>query len=161
MKFVLDNTVGKLARLLRMAGFDTAYVAEDAISRVIAISREQERMIVSRNSRYEELTLVAAFHHVESDMPAEQLFALLSRLALDLEEDRFLSRCLECNEPLEKVNKQEVAGHVWPYVWKTQNEFRRCPGCARIYWRATHVEAMQEKLMRIKSELDQMRRNRQ
>lgn len=161
MKFVLDNTVGKLARLLRMAGFDTAYVAEDGTTPVIAISRAEQRLIVSRNSRYAEMTLAADFFHIESDRPEEQLEALLDALGLDLIEAHFLSRCLECNEPLEHIDKQEVAGQVWPYVWKTQDIFHRCHGCGRIYWPATHVAAMQSRLLTVKRELDQRRQNRQ
>lgn len=158
MKFVLDNTVGKLARLLRIAGFDTSYVVENDLPQVIAISREQQRLIVSRNSRYEKLALAADFYHVESDDPEEQFLALLSDLNLDLEENLWLSRCLECNALLERVDKQATSGKVWPYVWATQEKFYHCPDCDKLFWSATHVAAMREKLLELKSELDRRRR---
>jgi uncharacterized protein with PIN domain len=157
VKFVLDNTVGRLARLLRMAGFDTAYVVEDDLHRVVALSRTEGRQIVSRNSRYQGRVLAADFYHVASDLAEMQILELLLDLELPLEPRCYFSRCLECNEVLHEKAKGEVAGKVWPYVWSTQEKFFYCPNCERLYWNATHVEAMQSKLLEISAELDRRR----
>ncbi len=159
VKFVLDNTVGRLARLLRMAGFDTAYVVEDDLRQVIALSLEEQRQIVSRNSSYREKVLAANFYHLAADQPEQQLLDLLIDLDLTLDPTRYLRRCLECNEVLHEKARDEVDGKVWPYVWSTQEKFLCCPNCERLYWNATHVEAMKEKLLEISAELDRRRSN--
>jgi uncharacterized protein with PIN domain len=155
VKFVCDNTVGRLARLLRMAGLDTAYVAENDLQQVISLSREQGRKIVSRNSRFLELTLATDFYHVTSDNDEEQFRTLVVDLQLKLSTDQFLTRCLECNEVLVEIDKQEVKGRVWPYVWQTQDRFHTCPGCGKIYWRATHIKAMSARLTRLLREIEE------
>jgi hypothetical protein len=59
---------------------------------------------------------------------------------LDVEGALF-TRCLVCNALVEEASAEEVEGRVPPYVLSTQERFARCPGCGRIYWAATHVEA--------------------
>lgn len=154
MKFVCDNTVGRLARLLRMAGFDTEYVSEDDLPAVVSISREQSRTIISRNSRFADLVLAADFYHVQSDDFETQFVTLIRAFDLYLDESQFLTRCLDCNQRLEQVDKEDVKNRVWPYVWDTQEEFFTCPGCLRIYWQATHVRAMYAFLMRLKHRIE-------
>jgi len=54
----------------------------------------------------------------------------------------FFSRCLLCNQVLEKVEKEKIKDRLYPYVYQTQENFVHCPKCDRIYWSATHVEKM-------------------
>jgi uncharacterized protein len=154
MRFVCDSTMGKLARLLRMAGFDTAYVKEDDLARVLAISREENRLIVSRNSKYFELQLASNFCHLMADEPLDQFRRLLTDLQMQLDERRFLTRCLQCNELLEKIAIEKVSGRLYDFVARTQQEIFVCPRCDKLYWHATHARAMITRLLAIKSELD-------
>jgi uncharacterized protein with PIN domain len=153
VKFVCDNTVGKLARLLRMAGLDTAYVPEDDLRRVISLSREQGRKIVSRNSRFAELTIASDVYHLTADGPEEQFIQLAVDLQLELDSDKYLTRCVDCNDELVPIDKNDIRGRVWPYVWQTQHNFSTCPSCGRIYWRATHAEAIAIRLERLRNEV--------
>jgi uncharacterized protein with PIN domain len=157
MRFVCDSTVGKLARFLRMAGFDTACVPRPELPKVLAISREEGRKIVSRNSKIRDIRLASDFYHIMDDDPETQFRKLLTDLDLDLSEDDFLSRCLECNFPLMSIPKQEIGGKVYPYVFRTQESFFICQKCDRIFWHATHAEAIVNRLRRIKFELDRGR----
>ncbi len=157
VKFVCDNTVGKLARLLRMAGFDTAYVPEDNLSRVISLSREQDRKIISRNSRFAELTIVSDFYHLDADDPEEQFIQLFVDLQLELDSDRYLTRCVDCNDELIPIARNDVKDRVWPYVWQSQDNFSTCPACGRIYWRATHAQAISSRMEHFKEEITRRR----
>lgn len=157
MKFVCDNTVGKLARSLRMAGLDTAYVAEDDLYAVVALSKEQGRRIVSRNSRYCELTIADNFYHLTVDDPDEQFILLVLDLDLSLDADNFLTRCADCNESLIAIDRSEVKGRVWPYVWQTQKEFSVCPNCDKVYWSATHAKAITRHLQHLMDEIARRR----
>jgi hypothetical protein len=132
-------------------------VVADDLPRVISLSREQDRCIVSRNSRYQELVLASRFYHVQADRPKQQMVDLLLDLNLTLDPDRYLTRCLECNQPLVEIDKHAVAGRVWPYVWATQDKFSICESCGRIYWRATHAKAIVQQLAEIGTEIDKRR----
>jgi len=154
MRFVCDSTMGKLARLLRMAGFDTAYVKEDNLARVLAISKEENRLIISRNSKYLELQLASSFYYLTADEPLDQFRKLVFDLQMQLDEKRFLTRCLQCNEPLEKIAAEKVLERLYDFVARTQPEIFVCPRCDKLYWHATHARAMITQLMAVKSELD-------
>ena len=154
MRFVCDSTMGKLARFLRMAGFDTAYVKEENLARVLAISKEENRLIVSRNSKYMQLQLASNLYHLTTDEPLDQFRKLVTDLQIQLDEKRFLSRCLQCNEPLEKIATEKVSERLYDFVARTQTVIFVCPHCDKLYWHATHARAMITRLLAIKSELD-------
>jgi uncharacterized protein len=154
MRFVCDSTVGKLARFLRMAGFDTAYVKENDLARVLAISKEENRLIVSRNSKYHELRLASNFYHLPADEPLDQFRKLMADLQIPFDEGRFLTRCLQCNELLEKIDTEKVLERLYDFIARTQQEIFVCPRCDKLYWHATHARAMITRLLAIKSELD-------
>jgi hypothetical protein len=59
------------------------------------------------------------------------------------------SRCLRCNLPLVDADREAARARVPPFVARTQERFRRCPGCGRLYWRASHVRRMRERLRRM------------
>jgi len=147
--------MGKLARLLRMAGFDTAYVKANNLARVLAISKEENRLIVSRNSRYLELQLASNFYHLTEDEPRDQFRKLVTDLQIQLDEKQFLTRCLRCNELLEKIATEKVLERLYDFVARTQQEIFICRQCDKLYWHATHARAMIAQLMVVKSELDQ------
>ena len=146
--------MGKLARFLRMAGFDTVYVKEDNLSQVLAISKEENRLIVSRNSKYLELQLASNLCHLTVDEPLDQFRKLVTDLQMQLDEKRFLTRCLQCNETLEKTATEKVSERLYDFVARTQPEIYVCPRCDKLYWHATHARAMIARLLAIKSELD-------
>ena len=136
-----------------MAGIDTAYLKKPEIHGVIALSREETRTILSRNSRYAALTLASDFFLITSDNPTEQLHRVLVRFKMQLDESSFLTRCLECNELLEEIDKDSVAARLYPYVAKTQERIFRCPKCDKLYWHATHAGAIVKELLTVKTEL--------
>ena len=74
-----------------MAGYDTAHVARDDLSRVIALSREEGRKIISRNAKYHELQLANDFLHLIDDDPYEQFRRIVAGLGLPIVEADFLS----------------------------------------------------------------------
>ena len=59
-----------------------------------------------------------------------------------------VGRCLECNQELQKVDKEEAFERVPPYVYLTQEEFAECSACHRVYWRGTHAAAIHARLRR-------------
>ena len=135
MKFLADNMLGRLATWLRLLGYDTSYLPDVDDPELAHIARAENRVLLTRDV---ELTRRRQLRYllIESEKIEEQLHQVFRAFGLSAREA--FSRCAECNVPLEHIDKESVQDQVPPYVFQTQDRFRRCPRCKRIYWRGTH-----------------------
>ncbi|MBN2564078.1 MAG: NTPase [Candidatus Eisenbacteria bacterium] len=141
--FAADAMLGRLAKKLRMLGYDVFYRAGIDDRELKTISARQRRILLTRDRGIAETSMAVRVVLVESDDVAEQLSQVVGELDLDAAPSSF-SRCTVCNVPIEAVGREEVESLVPPYVYSTQSDFARCPACGRIYWAATHVERARE-----------------
>ncbi len=142
-RFLVDAMLGKLARWLRLLGFDTVCRRLTGCKDLDACEAER-RVPVTRSQRWcgrKGVVCLAA-----NETPA-QLRELLLRLEIEPSEARFLSRCVVCNEELEEVPRDVCQGFVPDYVFATSEAFSRCIGCGRVYWRGTHPARMIERFL--------------
>ena len=143
-KLVVDGMLGRLARWLRIMGFDTLYDAEWDDFELVRVARDEDRVLLTRD-RQLAMRRGARSLLIEHEVLADQLKQVMS--ALRLRVDRPFSRCSVCNQPLADVTKDQVRGRVPPYVFKAFDRFRICTGCERIYWRGSHWERMRALLL--------------
>ena len=141
--------MGKLAKWLRMMGYDTLFFNGSNDSRMVATALNEGRVILTRDTQIMERRVVTSGRLkailIKSDKPELQMRQVISDLNLDCQFRPFVI-CLECNQPLLERSKQQVAGRVPPYVFQTQSQYMECPICHRIYWRGTHWQRMTGKL---------------
>lgn len=145
LRFVADAHLGGLARLLRMAGFDTLYdngYHDDDIER---IAREEGRVLLTRDRELLKRRTVELGCYIHAIDPPEQLRELFSRLRLS-KEVRAFTLCLHCNLPLRRVDKEEVLHALPPSVRDSHTEFTTCDACRRVYWRGSHYARMRDLL---------------
>jgi uncharacterized protein with PIN domain len=142
-RFVLDAHLGKLARLLRLLGFDTVYRNDFEDAEVVAVSRAEGRSILTRDRGLLKHGAVTHGYCVRSTDPEEQIREVLRRFDLHGAMEPF-RRCLECNGPVERVEKNEVIDRLEPKTKKYYDEFHRCADCGKIYWQGSHYEQMRE-----------------
>jgi uncharacterized protein with PIN domain len=135
VKFLADTMLGRLAKWLRLLGYDTAYHPELDDAALARLARAEQRILLTRDV---ELTRRRGLQCVliESDKAAEQLAQVFRELRLHAREA--FTRCAECNVRLKPIAKDAVRDQVPPYVWETQTRFLQCPCCHRVYWRGTH-----------------------
>jgi uncharacterized protein with PIN domain len=149
LKFIVDNNVGKLAKWLRMIGYDTLFFNGSDDSQMVATALAEGRVILTKDTQIMKRRVVTSGRLkailIQSDEPERQMRQVIDSLNLDWQFKPF-TICLECNQPLVERSKQQVSDLVPPYVFKTQNQYMECPACHRIYWRGTHWQAMTEKL---------------
>ena len=149
LKFMVDTNVGKLARWLRMMGYDAAFFTDGDDAEMIATALKEDRVIITRDSHIMKRGVVTGGRLrailVRSDEPERQIREVVAVMGLAGHFKPF-TLCLECNQPLKTRQKDEVKGRVPPYVFGTQHQFVECPSCRRIYWRGTHWAAMNKKL---------------
>jgi len=143
MKFIVDGMLGRLAKWLRILGYDTAFSPNLDDNQLVRLARAEGRLLLTRDrglaQRRGVQCLLIESHHLE-----EQLDQILAELPLTGEHP--FSRCPVCNTPLQKVEKPELEGRVPPHIFRTHKDFSLCPNCDKIYWTGTHWARMREKL---------------
>ena len=149
MKFICDDMLGKLARWLKVLGFDTYYEKDLPDNKLLKIALLEDRIILTRDSKIPKIRNAKNFVWIHSSDPLEQVKEVAQKLKLKIEPERFFTRCLECNGALEKIDKEKVKDKVWPYVYKTQENFVICLECKKVYWAGTHVGRMKKRLEKI------------
>ncbi len=149
VRFFADSMLGKLAKWLRILGCDTAFDPDISDGEIAERARREGRVILTRDTLLIRRKNVRENHFfVRGDGYRDQLRQVVSRFAIDPASGLF-TRCVRCNEPLEKIGRQTAAGKVPPYVFETQDAFHTCARCGRIYWKATHREEMVRHLERM------------
>jgi uncharacterized protein with PIN domain len=146
-RFVADGHLGKLARHLRMAGFDTLYGNDWDDDGIVRLAALQKRTILTRDKGMLRRGDVDRGYFVRATESEAQLAEILTRLQLENAVAPF-TRCRECNTPLEDVPRDAVLDRLPEKVRALYDRFRRCPGCERIYWEGTHFERMKGVLAR-------------
>ncbi|MBI5379905.1 MAG: Mut7-C RNAse domain-containing protein [Nitrospirae bacterium] len=147
-KFAADVMLGRLARWLRVLGFDTYYDREAEDDALIALCRREGRVLLTRDGRLARRRTVPHAVLLREEDPDAQLrevagvFGIRRPLA-------FLSRCPLCNAPLVETPRAALRGEVPPYVWKTQRVFARCPRCRKVFWGGTHVGRIRARLSKL------------
>ena len=149
IKFIADNNVGKLARWLRLIGYDTTLLRQKDDAQMIRIALGENRVILTKDAEFMKRRLVTNGSlktvHIEQDDPKLQVREVVKTLALDYHFKPF-SLCLECNEVLVARDKENVKNLVPAHVFETQSRYTQCPACHRVYWPGTHWQAMVKSL---------------
>ena len=149
IKFIVDNNVGKLARWLRLIGYDTLLFKQKDDGQMIKIALSENRVILTKDAQFMKRRLVTNGKlktiHIKQDDPKLQVQEVVKTLNLNYQFKPF-SLCLECNRALVARNKEEVKNLVPARVFETQTQYTECPACQRIYWPGTHWQAMVKKL---------------
>jgi len=148
-RFVVDAMLGRLARWLRLLGYDALYdpSADDrALARCAAASG---RILLTRDRGLLARRLVTRGLLIHDDRLAGQLRQVAAECGLALDPARCFTRCLACNAETREVSRDEVAGRVPPFVLRTHERFRACPGCGRVYWAGSHRALALRQLARL------------
>ena len=144
MKFIADVMVGKLARWLRILGFDVAYSNTYEDDEVIRLAEIENRVILTRDRPLAARVRNAPYLLIASDHYKEQVRQVITTFGL--KDFKVFSRCIECNWPLKEVDKEAAFERVPPFVYLTQERFAMCPSCNRVYWHGTHADQMLKRL---------------
>ena len=136
-RFVLDTNLGRLARYLRLLGFDCLYSNDFEDAAGARISSEQHRTVLTRDRSLLQRKIITHGYFVRAVRPRLQVQEVLSRFDLYRLVAPF-SRCIRCNGALHDVDKQAIEARLEPKTRKYYNTFRICTDCGQIYWQGSH-----------------------
>ena len=149
MKFLVDRMLGKLAKALRLLGYDAIYYQGEDLTQLIRLAREQDRVILTRNMKLSGRKPEDRVVRITQDHPELQLRELYEKGHIALSEEKSFSRCLVCNILLYGMTRKEVEGKVPDFIFHNYQEFYRCSQCGRIYWPGTHHQHMQKRIQEL------------
>lgn len=147
-----DRMLGKLAKYLRLLGFDTLYFSAPDRQRLLYLASQQDRIVLTKDTALRKRLGPSWSLFIEDNQPSTQLQAVIAAYEITAAEIHPFSRCLKCNSELIKKSRDAVASLVPHYVLATHMDFSLCPKCGRVYWRGSHRKGMEEMLHRLFSQ---------
>jgi len=137
--------LGRLAKWMRLLGFDTSYYRNTNGKTIIYHGRKEGRMILTRSKnladKYDDLILIESEHLMDQ----------LKQVTKSTKTKIPFSRCPVCNVETEEVKKEIVKEDIPPYVFETHKDFKKCPECGRVFWKGTHYKEIQKVINEINS----------
>lgn len=149
-RFVLDVHLGRLASYLRMLGFDTLYRNDYDDPELAKISRDEGRILLTRDRGLLKRSMVQHGYSVRQTNPREQLVEVVKQYDLFGAIDPF-RRCVNCNGLLAPIAKRDIGDRLPAETVAYYDEFRICQSCKQLYWRGTHTRRMEELIAYVRS----------
>jgi uncharacterized protein with PIN domain len=146
-RFLVDFMLGRLARWLRILGYDTNYVTQESQNNVAMLSLKENRIVITRNNRLSFQRTIKSVLIKDDHLP-QQLRQLVDERIVVAAKKRFFTRCTVCNTQVTSIAKEEIKTLVPDFVYKTQKEFSRCSKCGKIYWTGTHRDLFIKDMIR-------------
>jgi uncharacterized protein with PIN domain len=148
VKFVVDVMLGKLAKWLRIIGFDAAYGNRAADRELLQTARRERRVLLTRDRRLLQSAKNVRGLLIESEDWRRQLAQVIDAFGLR-DQARPMTRCLACNLRLKRLSRKNARNLVAPFVFESASAFSICPRCGRVYWPGTHFGDMDKRLAKI------------
>ncbi len=140
-RFFADAQLGRLARYLRLLGFDTLYENDVGDAALVSQANAERRIVLSRDRRLLMRRAVTHGLHIRRDRPLDQLAQVVERCDL-AGSARPFTRCMDCNSPLQAVAKAAIQDGLEPLTRAHYDRFWQCSGCRKLYWRGSHYERL-------------------
>ncbi len=142
-KFILDAHLGKLAKYLRMLGFDTLYNNNFKDDEIIETAINEQRIILTRDKLLLASDKVSHGYYVRATNKHEQLKEVVYKFDLYSQFKSF-TRCMTCNSELQKTDKNNIADRINSEIYEIFNEFYFCIDCQKVFWKGSHFERMEK-----------------
>jgi uncharacterized protein with PIN domain len=143
VKFITDVNLGKLAKWLRILGYNTVYHTGNADRNFLKKAATEGRIVLTRKKNMERRQFSGRLVIIHSGHVEEQLIEVMDKLSFSPDPEQIFSICLRCNECLVEVNRDEVSCMVPTHVFLSHTEFLMCPMCKGVFWPGTHRDNVQ------------------
>jgi len=150
MKFIVDCMLGKLAKWLKILGFDTLYFSKIEDEEFLKLAAMEARIILTRDTGLLERAGQEKCLFICSENWQEQVQQVLAAFNL-WDKVKPNSRCLECNVALKRIRRANAKNLVAPFIFEQARSFALCPRCGRVYWQGSHYQEMEVKIQEILS----------
>ena len=146
-RFIVDAMLGKLAKKLRLLGFDSLFFSDIEDNKLAEMAKKDNRVVITKDSR---LVQILKKHHIDTiEINTENEIEQIYQISLARKLEKFTihggsSRCTICNGELQSVEKNEIENKIPKGVLEINNEFWMCKDCKKLYWEGTHIRNLQK-----------------
>jgi uncharacterized protein with PIN domain len=145
MIFVVDCMLGKLAKWLKIFGFDAVFFSKIEDDALLEIAKDEDRILLTRDTGLIEKSKKVKSLFIKSENWRTQVEQVLDEF--DLWKDvKPNTRCIECNDWIKDLPREKAKNLVTPFVFENADTFALCPNCGRVFWRGTHLKDMETKI---------------
>ncbi|MGC9364759.1 MAG: Mut7-C RNAse domain-containing protein [Fidelibacterota bacterium] len=148
-KFIADVNLGRLARKLRLGGFDTLYKNNYSDNEIICLSLNEKRIILTRDRGILKHNTVTHGYWIRNTNSSKQLQEVIRYFQLQNSMLPF-TRCPCCNGLLEEVDKTEITNRIPEKTAYHFNNFKKCPDCGKIYWQGSHFTKIRKMIEQLR-----------
>jgi uncharacterized protein with PIN domain len=147
-RFIADRMLGRLAKMLRLLGYDTLFARDLSALQLKDLARREGRIILTRGDVRRRFYESEDVLRLRSEYAPEQLREVVEHFGLDVRSGLW-TRCTLCNAAITRVEKMHIQPFVKPRVYELYEDFYQCIGCRHVYWRGSHVERILKNLSAI------------
>ena len=154
--FLVDAMLGKLAKKLRILGFDTVYSSDKEDNELIQIAKNEKRILITKDVQLAKKCTKNQVETIELTGldEIEQFVQINDKVNLGkLLVKGSVSRCTLCNGVLEIIEKKYVQNSIPDGVLENSEEFWKCKNCKKIYWEGSHITNLQKFLEKLNDKL--------
>lgn len=146
-RFIVDAMLGKLAKKLRLLGYDSLYSSSIEDENLLQIAQKENRIIITKDLQliHKAKKYQIANIQITKDKEIEQLVQINENVNLGkctISDSN--SRCPICNGELKYTEKKDISKKVPIGVFENTNDFWTCGNCGKIYWEGTHIKNLQK-----------------
>lgn len=150
LQFMVDSHLGKLAKDLRVLGFDCLYDVDYTAEKIISIAVQESKIVLTRNIGLLKSKQVSQGYWLRSQEPETQVKEVIKHFNL-YDNIKPFTRCRVCNGLIDQVSKQSVEENL-PQMTKVHfQDFYQCRECRRVYWKGSHYEKMLDNIEKFKN----------
>ncbi|WP_373501113.1 Mut7-C RNAse domain-containing protein [Desulfococcus sp.] len=147
-RFIVDPSLGKLCKWLRILGFDALQVRE-ASSLKGLIPTEERQFLLTRITAVKGIPNGDRTIFIHANDPVGQLRQVIRQIGISITDIRPFSRCIRCNHATSARNKASALNRVPDHVWQTAERVDQCPECGRFYWRGSHSRRITDRIRQL------------
>ena len=123
---------------MRLLGYDTVVFPEEAGREMLRLAAAEEQNCSYQKKRYDRAPIFRRLFLITDIDVGNQLNDVIEKFSLKIDRQKMFGICLECNEKLNPVDREDVRDLVPPFVFENCTEYNQCPRCLKIYWTGTH-----------------------
>jgi uncharacterized protein with PIN domain len=143
--------LGKLAKWLKILGFDALFFSKIEDDELLALARKENRILLTKDTGLIQRAKDIPTLFLESENWQDQIQQVVDHFQLN-EKVAPHSRCIDCNRELKELPKKNAKNLVSSFVFEKADSFALCPNCGRVFWRGTHFKDMETKIRKILDE---------
>jgi uncharacterized protein with PIN domain len=143
---------GKLARFLRMLGYDTLYRKAESVEEMLSESKQNNRLVVSGSGKIISICNKQQIEsiYISSNDISEQLKEIKEGLQIIINFPPKEMRCSLCNGHLSSKNKSDIIDRIPEGTSKRYEEFWECDSCSQIFWLGSHWEDIKRIIQKLR-----------